>query len=244
MRSSNFEQYRLPFISNFDCKSSNAISYETTNNEKSSPKSILPSSKAKQLTKPSGTLPSSSTIMSSPVTSGTLPRDGLEAVITRKSTTYVLSDLGFLDKLSKKGRAEVLKNLRQIPGANEAQADVASQMAKKCYFFTMPIEVRNMIYEVLLVKPLLGQADYLPEKTIFGARTKYRLEAAILRASRQISSESLKILYRKNTFFISNVRTVSWAAAYDQPTLISAITRYLCDLRSVHDTSWQDEISE
>jgi hypothetical protein len=47
----------------------------------------------------------------------------MDTMSAPKSVTYVLNDLSFLDKLSKKVRAEVLKNLRQISAAEKATAD-------------------------------------------------------------------------------------------------------------------------
>ena len=148
---------------------------------------------------------------------------------TSASPTYVLNDLGFLDKLSKNDRAEVLRNLRKFPGAKDSSAD--GQVTKprtKCYFLqTIPLEVRNMIYELLLVNPFLGQAPSVHSHWEYGAKMKYRLEPAIIRTCQQISTEASNVLYAKNTFFISCVGPrIPTPSLKDFPILVSPITRY------------------
>jgi hypothetical protein len=80
-------------------------------------------SNTKQSINPSATSDPSTTTMNNPAPSGILSGGDMDTMSAPKSVTYVLNDLSFLDKLSKKGRAEVLKNLRQISAAEKATAD-------------------------------------------------------------------------------------------------------------------------
>ncbi|PMD15046.1 hypothetical protein NA56DRAFT_664190 [Hyaloscypha hepaticicola] len=191
--------------------------------------------------------------MNNPAPSGILSSGDIDTMSALKSVTYVLNDLSFLDKLSKKGRAEVFKNLRQISTAEKATADgtvkslprttnlsyivndisFLDKLAKKgqaavlknlrqtpppgfqndaglqvspptparCYFLdVIPIEVRNLIYELLLVNPILEEASSISRKSTFGESAKYGLIPAILRTCRQIESEASKALYSKKTY--------------------------------------------
>jgi hypothetical protein len=143
---------------------------------------------------------------------------------TTTSPSYLLSDLSFLDNFSEDVRANVLKRLQQIV-ASEHSENLVSSPEKYCFIETIPIEVRNPIYELPLVNPILGEPASISKKKRFGERAIYRLEPAIIRTCRQISSESSKALYNRNMFFVST--TLPKALNHKNgPTLVSPITQY------------------
>ncbi|KAF4625730.1 hypothetical protein G7Y89_g12437 [Cudoniella acicularis] len=73
----------------------------------------------------------------------------------------------------------------------------------KCHFLnTIPLEVRNMIYELLLYKKILStRAVLIHNKTDKQAcGIKYELSPALLSTCRQINDEASQFLYGGNTF--------------------------------------------
>ncbi|KAF4625446.1 hypothetical protein G7Y89_g12724 [Cudoniella acicularis] len=75
----------------------------------------------------------------------------------------------------------------------------------RCYFLNLiPIEVRNMIYELLLVNPALSRAEILMfwGKAMGPREVPFELSTSIMRTCHQIHKESEAILYGKNTFII------------------------------------------
>lgn len=65
----------------------------------------------------------------------------------------------------------------------------------------LPIEVRNEIYKLLLVNPLLGQPAGLT-KLSSGDYPKYYLHLAILRTCQSILDEASSVLYGNNLFCV------------------------------------------
>jgi len=203
------------------------MSEEPPTVDESSIASSLPSSSDLQQLAQSFPAPPSATSAMNPLGSNSQPVSSAFSFTSNlTSPIYILDDLSFLDKLSEQSRAEVLKNLRQIPEADGPPTDLATAgPASKCYFLdTIPIEVRNMIYKLLLVNPILGTPASITKKDSFGKDTKYGLEPSILGTCQQILSEASSILYEKNTFYVSTLVRGKWEDNH-HPTLISAITR-------------------
>jgi hypothetical protein len=75
----------------------------------------------------------------------------------------------------------------------------ASKPPSTCIIARIPAEIRNIIYELLLINPALGQAAYHTGNTYIN---KYELHPAILRTCRKFHTEASAILYRQK-FFIA-----------------------------------------
>ncbi|RDL31999.1 uncharacterized protein BP5553_09401 [Venustampulla echinocandica] len=92
-------------------------------------------------------------------------------------------------------------------------------------FLGIPRELRNEIYKLLLVDPVLGEYSSVCEYDHFGGRSQYNLHPAILAVSHQIHNESSNILYGHNLFFITLLDDIEWLPS-DILLSISPITRY------------------
>jgi hypothetical protein len=84
-----------------------------------------------------------------------------------------------------------------------------------CHFLKkFPIEVRNKIYELLLVNPILRHctstlSELESNATGWGFHTEYRkygLSPNILLTCRQVYAEASKILYGSNSFYVLYLR--------------------------------------
>jgi len=75
--------------------------------------------------------------------------------------------------------------------------DDAEQDRALCYFLEkLPLELRNEIYSLLLINPLLGEAASTD------VVSRFKLSPAILQTSKQIRDEASVILYGENTFWV------------------------------------------
>jgi hypothetical protein len=90
--------------------------------------------------------------------------------------------------------------------------------AKKTEFIDLPIEIRNEIYRLLLVNPLLEESSSVGLYEEFNPH-KYELSPALLQVSKQIHHEASSILYGQNRFFLTVI--------YDSCRAFSPIFRYI-----------------
>jgi hypothetical protein len=97
---------------------------------------------------------------------------------------------------------EALKAQKQL----QRQLDASRLMCPekpKCYFLeSIPIEVRNHIYEYLLVNPDLCSPAIFPASPYHEQIDRYYLSPSILGTCRQINDEAIPILYERNTFIV------------------------------------------
>lgn len=116
-----------------------------------------------------------------------------------------------LEKLQK--AKEVLEFKLKTAGISTTCAPAPCHFLKK-----MPIEVRNLVYSLLLTNPDLGEMNTIECNEIWGqwALEDYGLSPAILRVNRQIYLEASKILYETNTF----------AVFCHEADMLTAINRY------------------
>ncbi|KAG4026894.1 hypothetical protein MFRU_035g00460 [Monilinia fructicola] len=84
---------------------------------------------------------------------------------------------------------------RATPHPTIAKSSLKSDLDK------LPPELRRMIFKELLVNPILGTPEAIPQSTGHGVLTAYGLSPAILCTSRAIYEEALPILYDQ-TFII------------------------------------------
>jgi hypothetical protein len=101
---------------------------------------------------------------------------------------------------------EALKVQKQL----QRQLDASRMMGPekpKCYLLeTIPIEIRNHIYEYLLVNPDLCSPEIFPASSYHKQIDRYCLSPTILGTCRQISDEATPILYERNTFIVGFYR--------------------------------------
>ncbi|KAF7872021.1 uncharacterized protein EAF02_009126 [Botrytis sinoallii] len=93
---------------------------------------------------------------------------------------------------------------------------ISSPSTGHSYFEKLPRETRDMIYELLLVNPVLGKSCSVADRTSSPRRTpphgqsqpplKYELEPQVLRICRAIYLEASQVLYESNTFYIACCR--------------------------------------
>ena len=93
--------------------------------------------------------------------------------------------------------AEALRSKNELQTQLDALTMVGTPFLER-----LPIELRNEIYELLLVNPFLADEESIRPKCNFGEFIQYDLNPAILRICRQVSEEALSILYGRNTFII------------------------------------------
>lgn len=96
-------------------------------------------------------------------------------------------------------------------------------------FLNLPGEIRNQIYELLLVVPAIPDSHALGQTP--------RVHPSILAVCRQTYHEAIKILYGSNTFIAHNSLLSSlpqlrrWLGPVKSPSLISLITRFYIFIR-------------
>jgi hypothetical protein len=132
---------------------------------------------------------------------------------TAGQVDYILKYLSLLDNLSDDARREIAKDLTPLKAKRP-----------ECHFLDkLPAEVRNMIYSLLLVNPILGERSSILRGDDFGERTAYGLTPALLATCKQIYREASHILYEKNIFIMS------FPPRYDEifnHLNVSPVTRY------------------
>ncbi|KAH8767724.1 hypothetical protein F5882DRAFT_509874 [Hyaloscypha sp. PMI_1271] len=97
---------------------------------------------------------------------------------------------------------EALKAQKQLQRQLDASRPTGPEKPK-CYFLeTIPIEVRNHIYEYLLVNPDLCSPAIFPASAYHEQIDRYYLSPSILGTCRQINDEATPILYERNTFIV------------------------------------------
>jgi hypothetical protein len=97
---------------------------------------------------------------------------------------------------------EALKAQKQLQRQLDASRPTGPEKPK-CYFLEMiPIEVRNHIYEYLLVNPDLCSPAIFPASPYHEQIDRYYLSPSIFGTCRQINDEATPILYERNTFIV------------------------------------------
>ncbi|KAF4625445.1 hypothetical protein G7Y89_g12725 [Cudoniella acicularis] len=106
-----------------------------------------------------------------------------------------------------------LEELKRQFAELQPQPQLIPKSIKKdavCFFLkTIPVEVRNMIYELLLCNTELSHTGILRLISQYATapRTRYDLSPSILRTSHQTYREASTIFYGKNTFIVDLSRT-------------------------------------
>ncbi|KAF8859638.1 hypothetical protein BDZ45DRAFT_354002 [Acephala macrosclerotiorum] len=109
---------------------------------------------------------------------------------------------------------------------NEPQAPVvANPRLRSPFLHVIPPEVRNTIYELLLVKTGLGEVDAIHPQYRHGASRQYNLSTSILRTC-QIYNEASEIMYAKHCFAISCIGPF-YDAWFNHYLIASPLTRYM-----------------
>jgi hypothetical protein len=107
---------------------------------------------------------------------------------------------------------DVAQLQEQLEGALKAQKQLQRQLdtsrpmdpekPKCCFLETIPIEIRNQIYEYLLVNPDLCSPEIFPSSSFHKQIDRYYLSPSILGTCRQTNDEATPILYERNTFIV------------------------------------------
>ncbi|CAG8952678.1 hypothetical protein HYFRA_00008920 [Hymenoscyphus fraxineus] len=105
-------------------------------------------------------------------------------------------------------------------------SDMSTTSYPKTSFLGMPLDIRTMIYEMLLVNPMLGTSLAVTKSDNYGVDTKYDLHPAILAVCRQTYLEGTSTLYGLNTFYIAPLPDFLSARANNYENSISPVTRY------------------
>ncbi|KAF7955621.1 hypothetical protein EAE96_004547 [Botrytis aclada] len=149
----------------------------------------------------------------------------------------------------KNGQVTISTNAR-CPSHALSNTSHESQIAKpienkstSCSFFSkLPLEARNMIYELLLVNPILGKSCSVADRTCMPRHPqqhgpsqlplKYELESQVLRVCRAMYVEASEILYGSNPFYIACCKYVlspdcrPSRTAFNRGMEMTPITRY------------------
>lgn len=102
-----------------------------------------------------------------------------------------------------------LANLVEKEDATDTSPLLPEDAQDNCLLFALPIEIRTMVYECILVSgvSLYGQEHRVGGRTMI-PQDRYRLvshlESAVLRTCQTIYREALPILYHRNTFVFSD----------------------------------------
>ena len=68
---------------------------------------------------------------------------------------------------------------------------------------TLPAEIRNQIWELLLVNRLLSMVSSVSAEEDHGAATRYGLCPSLLGLNKQVKAETESILYQSNVFYVT-----------------------------------------
>ena len=87
--------------------------------------------------------------------------------------------------------------------AVECQNHVESATTNCPFLDKIPAEIRNRIYELLLVNPDLATGSSISKDTFYGREAAYDLAPNLLGTCKQINAEATYYLYEKNTFIMA-----------------------------------------
>ncbi|KAL2075254.1 hypothetical protein VTL71DRAFT_197 [Oculimacula yallundae] len=96
-------------------------------------------------------------------------------------------------------------------------------------FLTLPLDVRILIYDYLLVNPDLEEVVSITKHDSYGAHQAYRLSPVILRVCKQTQAEGTAILYGYNTFCLVCPPHNTVSAHMHEGIILSPLTRYSYD---------------
>lgn len=128
----------------------------------------------------------------------------------KEPVSYALTSLSFLDNLSEDARREVLKYL--VPAVTLFD------------FLKFPLEIRIMIYRLVLVNSELAKPSCISKESEYGSHLHYDLTPGLLSVCKQINTEATPVLYQKNTFVVAFGGKGPWASVQNA----SPLTRYNC----------------
>jgi hypothetical protein len=106
----------------------------------------------------------------------------------------------------------------------KAVPKVPLKNSKAC-FRGVPQKLRNMVYEYLLVDPILNRIDSISKQGNYGAATFYTLSTSLLYVDSETSEEAVEILYGKNTFYLACLPSDE-ETHVDSRVHLSPITRF------------------
>lgn len=112
---------------------------------------------------------------------------------------------------------------------------------KPTTLLTLPAEIRNHIWKLLLFNPLLSQSSSVSGREQYGHDTKYGLCPSILGVNKQVNAETESILYGSNVFYVSFLSSSHVGVRCSAASLVLApLTRYHCarqedDISSLRD---------
>lgn len=107
-----------------------------------------------------------------------------------------------------------------------------TQEEPQASFMGIPLDVRRIIYKILLVNPILGLSLSVSESANFGESTQYNLHPNVLAVCRQTNREGVDVLYGLNTFYVAPLPDSFYGHGYGishREMVICPITRYLSE---------------
>ncbi|PVH73865.1 hypothetical protein DL98DRAFT_42879 [Cadophora sp. DSE1049] len=90
----------------------------------------------------------------------------------------------------------------------------------------LPAEVRIMIYELLLINPILGELASISKHDHYGAHQSYELHPAVIGVCKQVQTEATPILYGRNTFCVVCLPFPGPTWTMQEDLILSPFTRY------------------
>jgi hypothetical protein len=149
-----------------------------------------------------------------------------------------LDNLSLLDNLPPKARDAILSrlNLQTHVQAHSLQSPSTTQSGS-LFFDKISPELREMVYEYLLVNPELAKCTAISfrsksgrsEACRYGADVKYGLTPSILAVCRQANEEAHRFLYEKNTFVVACLDDVYDEGKGQWYNIMSPLIRYSLD---------------
>ncbi|KAF4629264.1 hypothetical protein G7Y89_g8885 [Cudoniella acicularis] len=115
-------------------------------------------------------------------------------VSTNSKTAYMLTDISCLEELPEEARRHIMKQIIAIQNPKLLVCDFLDKF---------PREIRDFIYEHLLIKPVLAEHASIRKDGEYGAKAVYELAPNILRVCWQIYEEASPVLYKRNTFLMA-----------------------------------------
>lgn len=152
------------------------------------------------------------------------------AVTASSQVNFMTKNLPSLDNLSDDARHEVTRHEAPVQAKHTG-----------CHFLDkIPIELRDIIYSLVLVNPILGEPSSILEAANFGELTAYGLGPGLLATCKQIHSEASCILYAKNTFIMSfGVSDHRWVRRHNSSLGNSPVMRYATENAIAKVRKWK-----
>jgi hypothetical protein len=107
---------------------------------------------------------------------------------------------------------------------NEVSPPIDSTTITSLFLKKLPPEIRNQIYDLVLVNPDLATLLSISRESSYGERMAYDLGPGLLRTCRQMNLEATPFLYEKNTFIMSFAPYSDWVHPIVSNS--SPLTRY------------------